>query len=132
GGVIPPKSDIIDCWEYWTCSDWTECINGTQTRNCSDLNKCSTFESKPSETKQCIMPAKEEPKTSRPITKIANVIKEIPQKEITISNTRIKIIPIIIGVIFILLLISIIAKYNKKYVFNKNKSIKKNSRKKKK
>lgn len=42
-----------DCQENWTCSNWSACINGTQTRTCEDLNQCGTNESKPTETQSC-------------------------------------------------------------------------------
>jgi hypothetical protein len=43
-----------ECEENWTCSDWGPCINGTQTRTCTDLNECNTTEDKPPESQSCI------------------------------------------------------------------------------
>jgi hypothetical protein len=48
GGGLPST-----CVENWTCTDWSECTAGTQTRTCTDLKKCGTTKSKPSETQSC-------------------------------------------------------------------------------
>ncbi|MBN2095293.1 MAG: hypothetical protein JW727_04545 [Candidatus Aenigmarchaeota archaeon] len=41
------------CSENWTCEDWSECINGFQTRVCIDLNDCSTFDDMPPVSQEC-------------------------------------------------------------------------------
>ncbi len=41
------------CFESWSCSTWTECIDGEQTRTCVDLNACGTYQDKPSESQSC-------------------------------------------------------------------------------
>ncbi len=41
------------CEETWICTNWTECLNSTQSRTCIDNNSCGTEESKPSETQEC-------------------------------------------------------------------------------
>lgn len=41
------------CEEYWSCSEWSECISNTKTRECTDLNYCQTNISKPEETESC-------------------------------------------------------------------------------
>jgi hypothetical protein len=41
------------CDEDWACSDWSECIDNLQTRECTDQNACGTEESKPPETQAC-------------------------------------------------------------------------------
>ena len=43
------------CQENWTCTDWTDCINETQTRICTDLSECLTEENKPIEIQKCIV-----------------------------------------------------------------------------
>ncbi len=48
GGFVPPT-----CKENWTCSEWSECIAGTQTRICTDQNKCGTTKNKPDESQSC-------------------------------------------------------------------------------
>jgi len=42
-----------ECTEQWVCTDWSECINGTQTRECNDLNRCGTDAEKPVEEQEC-------------------------------------------------------------------------------
>lgn len=42
------------CEENWTCTEWSECINGTQTRTCTDLDDCGTTENKPAESQACV------------------------------------------------------------------------------
>jgi hypothetical protein len=49
GGYSSPKA----CTENWSCSAWTECIGGVQTRVCSDLASCSTSKSRPAMQKGC-------------------------------------------------------------------------------
>ncbi|MCX6800929.1 MAG: hypothetical protein NTZ73_01960 [Candidatus Diapherotrites archaeon] len=41
------------CNEDWSCEEWAACTNGTQKRNCDDLNKCSTTGNKPVTSKSC-------------------------------------------------------------------------------
>ncbi len=41
------------CTESWSCSDWSECINRTQTRTCTDINNCGTEINKPETSKSC-------------------------------------------------------------------------------
>jgi len=56
GFYAPPA-----CTENWSCSGWSSCVEGKQTRTCNDSNKCGTTKSKPSETRSCEV-AKEETK----------------------------------------------------------------------
>ncbi len=42
-----------ECVEDWSCSDWSECVDGSQSRTCTELNKCGTSEYKPSESQTC-------------------------------------------------------------------------------
>jgi len=41
------------CTESWTCSNWSICNGGTQTRTCTDSNNCGTTNNKPSLSKAC-------------------------------------------------------------------------------
>ena len=43
--------EIPKCQPDWECSEWSECINGKQTRICADLNSCDIIEGKPEEVK---------------------------------------------------------------------------------
>lgn len=44
---------LPECTEDWSCTDWSECVEGTQTRICTDLNDCGTTISKPTESQSC-------------------------------------------------------------------------------
>ncbi|MFH1770599.1 MAG: hypothetical protein ABH828_03505 [archaeon] len=45
----------FSCDEDWSCGNWSECpVTEVQSRNCTDLNACGTFRSKPSEKKACV------------------------------------------------------------------------------
>lgn len=45
--------DLPDCNENWFCLDWEECVNGTRTRSCIDLNECGTEEEMPDVEESC-------------------------------------------------------------------------------
>jgi len=44
---------IIPCDEYWTCEDWSSCVDGQQTTECIDNNDCGTTTEKPPLTQTC-------------------------------------------------------------------------------
>lgn len=44
------------CVENWSCSEWSECAEGSQTRTCSDASNCGTDMNKPDETRDCEEP----------------------------------------------------------------------------
>jgi len=41
------------CEPTWVCGDWSECIDGIQTRTCIDDASCGTFEDKPETERLC-------------------------------------------------------------------------------
>jgi hypothetical protein len=41
------------CIPNWQCSDWSECIDNTQTRTCGDENHCDTLAGKPETLQSC-------------------------------------------------------------------------------
>ncbi len=43
----------VDCQEDWTCTSWSACSGGTQTRTCTDNNECFTEGIKPTESQNC-------------------------------------------------------------------------------
>lgn len=45
--------DMNTCSPDWTCSEWSDCVNGLQKRVCVDSNKCDTAEGKPDLEKSC-------------------------------------------------------------------------------
>lgn len=51
GGAFP------SCIENWNCSDWSDCINGIETRTCNDIKNCGTTTNKPEEQHKCAAPA---------------------------------------------------------------------------
>ncbi len=53
GGFVPPPET---CTEDWSCTEWSMCVNGEQTRTCTDANACGTTENKPAETQECMSP----------------------------------------------------------------------------
>jgi hypothetical protein len=44
---------VFVCTENWVCTEWTSCMNGVQTRTCTDANNCGTTNNKPSESQPC-------------------------------------------------------------------------------
>ncbi len=54
-----------ECIESWSCSDWSECFpNGTQVRECVDVNECGTEEDMPDTVRSCVY--EEPPDVERP------------------------------------------------------------------
>jgi signal peptidase len=49
----PTNNTTQNCTENWNCTEWFECINGTQNRTCIDLNNCNTTFNKPIEIREC-------------------------------------------------------------------------------
>jgi PGF-pre-PGF domain-containing protein len=41
------------CTESWSCTEWSVCVNSTQTRTCTDSNDCGTTVDKPAESQEC-------------------------------------------------------------------------------
>ncbi len=75
-GLIDDEPIVIDCVESWSCSDWSICYpNGTQTRECIDVNACGTDEDKPETLRECIY---EEPP---PREEVPREITERPRPE---------------------------------------------------
>jgi hypothetical protein len=45
--------ELEECEEDWLCTEWSECIEGQQTRACTDQNACGTEDNRPEETQTC-------------------------------------------------------------------------------
>ncbi|MFH1664490.1 MAG: hypothetical protein ABH986_06860, partial [archaeon] len=45
--------DNCPCVENWSCTSWSACVNGTQTRTCTDNSSCGTTNNKPFESQSC-------------------------------------------------------------------------------
>ncbi|MFH1608152.1 MAG: hypothetical protein ABIA78_03385 [archaeon] len=41
------------CNPNWNCTEWSSCIQGSQTRNCINLNDCPFLKNKPETSKSC-------------------------------------------------------------------------------
>jgi len=60
GGVVTTTTvaeetttTVEKCQEEWTCTDWSECKDGIQTRTCTDENNCGTDLYRPFESQPC-------------------------------------------------------------------------------
>jgi hypothetical protein len=49
GGVVTEP----ECVKEWICDDWSECVDGTQTRICVDIKDCGTVEEIPELEQEC-------------------------------------------------------------------------------
>lgn len=54
GGGNRPAIILPVCNVNWSCSFWSDCINGTKTRICNDLNKCNNNSTRPSISEKCV------------------------------------------------------------------------------
>ncbi len=43
------------CYEDWQCGEWSECVDGEQTRTCTDTAKCGTTLNKPGLYQECLL-----------------------------------------------------------------------------
>lgn len=53
GVVCAFKEGAEVCNEDWSCTEWSDCIDGIQTRTCTDSNNCDTMQNKPLESQIC-------------------------------------------------------------------------------
>ena len=44
------------CTYEWQCTGWSECVNGVQTRYCSNVGSCKDNKGKPAESQSCVSP----------------------------------------------------------------------------
>jgi hypothetical protein len=51
--VKQATTTVATCQEKWTCTQWSACKDGIQTRTCKDDNKCGTDLYKPFESQPC-------------------------------------------------------------------------------
>ncbi|MBD3355144.1 hypothetical protein GF361_04115 [Candidatus Woesearchaeota archaeon] len=107
-----PSSNGL-CSPTWKCSEWSECINGKQTRTCEDKWSCGTDEDKPKETRSCKMPAPvEKPKPS--VGKATSVLQEPKEPEEPEPT-----IPLGTGIVVLISLIAIASFFGIKIYMNK-------------
>lgn len=82
------------CSPDWVCDEWSECVDGKQTRTCRDLNRCGTPIRKPDESRACKI-------SEKPETEIRGVLFDVnlellektisPQKKLSIVITLINL-----------------------------------------
>ncbi|MEA3449532.1 MAG: hypothetical protein U9Q85_00930, partial [Patescibacteria group bacterium] len=53
-GCDSGNDDDCACTENWTCTIYSACSSGTQTRTCTDSNSCGTINDKPEEERFCL------------------------------------------------------------------------------
>ncbi len=51
--IVPGVTTTTICQESWTCSDWSACKDGIETRLCFDENQCGTENDRPFESNPC-------------------------------------------------------------------------------
>ncbi|MFH1663380.1 MAG: hypothetical protein ABH986_00970, partial [archaeon] len=47
------QTTACPCVENWSCTGWSACVNGTQTRTCTDSSACGTIVNRPSLSQSC-------------------------------------------------------------------------------
>ena len=52
-GEVKEEAEDI-CRERWVCTEWSECEDGFQTRECSEVNECGTDLYEPHEIQPCV------------------------------------------------------------------------------
>jgi len=92
---------LKECIESWTCDAWSECVGGTQTRDCTDAKGCGTTKLKPKTSQSCEVkapepaPAPPEPAAAQPEPAKAQPEREglplsamppVPMPAMTIEN----------------------------------------------
>jgi len=53
GGSYSTTTGGSACTPNWSCTEWSVCINNTQTRACKEINNCNIQTGKPSESQDC-------------------------------------------------------------------------------
>lgn len=54
--IVTVNNATNQCIEQWTCDAWSTCVNGVQTRACTELNNCGTTVQRPALTQSCSSP----------------------------------------------------------------------------
>jgi hypothetical protein len=49
----PESEGSAACESEWDCSEWSECLDGIQTRDCIDINECAAEKNRPIEVQEC-------------------------------------------------------------------------------
>ncbi|MEM0465456.1 MAG: fibronectin type III domain-containing protein [Candidatus Pacearchaeota archaeon] len=81
GSSGPIQGQFSWCSNNWTCTQWSECINGFQTRSCGvPPGKCIPEREKPAEKRECVPSLNQSISTSLSETEDANSRKEFNEK----------------------------------------------------
>jgi hypothetical protein len=102
GGVA---SSTTTCTENWSCTEWSECVDGTRTRTCEDLNECNVNET--TETQNCSVPEVPSPVNENAVAEssVAGTIASTGFFLLTPTNLLVvSVIGIIAAVIIVFLL----------------------------
>lgn len=59
--IFYERNLTLECTENWSCSNWSSCSDGHQTRTCNEINNCGASNNKPSETQTCTTPPQPTP-----------------------------------------------------------------------
>ncbi len=54
GSTPPPPPPPPECTENWQCDNWSTCVDGQQSRTCTDLNNCGTTVNQPPLTRKAV------------------------------------------------------------------------------
>lgn len=103
---------VETCQEKWTCTDWSGCSDGGQTRTCTDENDCGTDLYKPFESQPCSTVGEEETPTGIP--GILEILSSITGFAALTSSTGLGLIIVIIIVVVGIIIFLIKRKSSKK------------------
>jgi parallel beta-helix repeat protein len=84
------RNNFVACTANYACTEWSECVDGAQTRTCTDQTRCYGPRS---ETQECEIPVEEKPEVV------------IPEAEVKMPIINIKIIGSLIGLLVLTLFI---------------------------
>ncbi|MEM7825741.1 MAG: hypothetical protein QW412_02695 [Candidatus Aenigmatarchaeota archaeon] len=90
------------CQEKWVCSEWSECINGTQTRTCVDQSNCGTNNNEPFSSQPCSSEERREEKSSQIVSEITGFFALLSNPVYALSFVLIMIIILVMILTFIL------------------------------
>ena len=124
GGTGGSSSCVYDSDYDWQCSDWSTCIDGTQTRSCKTSNNCGNSYGKPSTEQSCTMPVVEETTTEEETLSEENtgVVSGITGAVTGFTGTRTgKFILIFIGIILLARIVVIVYRLIKKKNISKKR-----------
>jgi hypothetical protein len=95
GGV---GSIVTSCIYNWTCTEWSSCINGIQTRVCSNLGSCKDLKGKPLEHQTCkaTPPASTKKPTEPSIPKVTPVAPSVTTSPTTPLGLGVGLLAVII------------------------------------